>query len=104
MPVNQSEVDANASKYSPLEITDWTTLIEYVSQSLVTIEAPTSRLFQTQYLNRAGDQTVKICVVDEENEEIRIDNKEEFDMNVQVNPLYFTRFKWSFPFSFVVCA
>ena len=97
MSFNQTDADAGASKRTPLEITDWNALVDYVSSSFVTIQESSSLpLSQTKYLNRAGNQTIKICVIDEENEEIRIDNKEEFNTNVEVDLFESLRFKWSY--------
>ncbi|UJR14109.1 hypothetical protein I4U23_001105 [Adineta vaga] len=54
------------TKQLPVEVTDWNGLVQYV-----------------QHLCRNTDKKFKICMIDEEQEEIRIENKDEFDMNVK---------------------
>ncbi|CAF2555925.1 unnamed protein product [Rotaria sp. Silwood2] len=66
MSSNQVNTMSDNTERPPVEVTDWNELIQYV-----------------QYLCRNTDKKFKICMVDEEQEEIRIENKDEFDTNVK---------------------
>ncbi|CAF1334234.1 unnamed protein product [Rotaria sp. Silwood1] len=66
MSSNQVNTTSGNTKQSPVEVTDWNELVRYV-----------------QFLCRNSDKKFKICMIDEEQEEIRIENKDEFDTNVK---------------------
>ncbi|UJR33059.1 hypothetical protein I4U23_020518 [Adineta vaga] len=63
------QIDANADdrkKSAPMEFNNWNELIQH-----------------TQSLSQGSDKKLKICMIDEENEEIRLQNQDEFDLNAQ---------------------
>ncbi len=45
--------------------------------------------FQTEVISQGADKKLKICVIDEEQDEIRLQNQEEFDLNVKVKKIFF---------------
>lgn len=54
------------TKNTPIEVLNWDELVRY-----------------TQFLSSNGNKKYKICLMDEEQEEIRIENKDEFESNVK---------------------
>ncbi|CAF1262893.1 unnamed protein product [Rotaria sordida] len=66
MSSSQVNTTSGNAKQAPVEVADWNGLIRYV-----------------QFLCRNTDKKFKICMIDEEQEEIRIENKDEFDTNVK---------------------
>lgn len=70
----------------PVEIDDWNGLIRHVNYFIGLISILICTFFvQTQDLCQGSDKKVKICMIDEDKDEIRIQTKEEFDLNVKVN-------------------
>jgi hypothetical protein len=68
--MSADQVETN--KQPPIEVDDWNSLYKYV-----------------QLLCQGSEKKMKICMIDEEQEEIRLQNKEDFDLNVKVNLLKF---------------
>ncbi|CAM4859019.1 unnamed protein product [Rotaria socialis] len=66
MSSKQTGAICNNTERPPVEVTDWNELVRYA-----------------QFLCLKADKKFKICIVDEEQEEIRIENKNEFDTNVK---------------------
>ncbi|CAF1161817.1 unnamed protein product [Adineta ricciae] len=58
--------DTTSKKSEPVEVTDWNGLVKYA-----------------ELLCQNTDKKFKICMIDEEQEEIRIENKDEFDTNAK---------------------
>ncbi len=80
-------------KRPPIDIPNWNELLRYVSLLNNNLLGLSVIFFQTQFLCRGTDKKYKICMIDEEQEEIRIENQEEFDTNVKVKFNYFFIFK-----------
>ncbi|CAF0766785.1 unnamed protein product [Adineta steineri] len=66
MASDQNDTSTNENKQLPIEVNDWNGLNQ-----------------QAQLLCQGSDKNVKICLIDEEQEEIRLQNQDEFDLNVQ---------------------
>jgi hypothetical protein len=66
MSAEQVDATNNNTKRPPVEVTDWNELVRY-----------------TEFLCHDINQKYKICMIDEEQDEIRIENKAEFDTNVK---------------------
>ncbi|CAF1311770.1 unnamed protein product [Rotaria sordida] len=66
MSTEQVDINSDKDKRQPVEVIDWNGLIQY-----------------TQFLCQGSTSKVKICLIDEEDEEICIQTKDEFDLNVK---------------------
>ncbi|CAF0746169.1 unnamed protein product [Rotaria sp. Silwood1] len=66
MSSDQININPDKDKQRPVEVIDWNGLVQYTQ---ILCQGPTSK--------------VKICLIDEEDEEICIQTKDEFDLNVK---------------------